>query len=60
LYRKNVDQRLIKYGLHLLPNTNQKSTLQAYISQRYDEILHELEQEYIRISNPFRVEDQSF
>ena len=60
LYRKNVDQQLIKYGLHLPPNTNQKNTLQAYITQRYDEILNELEQEYIRLRNPFRVEDQFF
>jgi hypothetical protein len=60
LYRKNVDQQLIKYGLHLFPNTNQKTTLQAYITQRYDEILNELEQEYIRMSEPFRVENQCF
>jgi hypothetical protein len=60
LYRKNVDQQLIKYGLHLLPNTTQKTTLQAYITQRYDEIQNELEQEYNRIRNPFCVENQCF
>jgi hypothetical protein len=60
LYRKNVGQQLIKYGLHLLPNTNQKTTLQAYITQRYDEILNELEQDYIRMREPYRVENQCF
>jgi len=60
LYRKNVGQQLIKYGLHLLPNTIQKTTLQAYITQRYDEILKELEQDYIRMSDPYRVENQYF
>lgn len=60
LYRKNIDQRLIKYGLHLIPNTNQKNTLQAFITQRYDEILNELEQDSFRMRDPFRVENQCF
>ena len=60
LYRKNIDQRLIKYGLCLIPNTNQKNTLQAYITQRYDEILNELEQDSFRMRDPFRVENQCF
>jgi len=60
LYRKNIDQRLIKYGLHLIPTTNQKTTLQSYITKRYDEILNELEQDYIRSHNLFRVENQIF
>ena len=60
LYRKNIDQGLIKYGLHLLPNTTQKTTLQTYITQRYDEILNELEQGYYRMRDPFRVENQCF
>jgi hypothetical protein len=60
LYQKNVGEQLTKYGLHLLPNTNQKTTLQAYITQRYDEILNELAQEYIRMSEPSRVENQYF
>jgi hypothetical protein len=60
LYRKNVGQQLIKYGLHLLPNTEQKTTLQAYINQRYDDILNELEQDYIRTREPYRVDNQSF
>ena len=60
VYQKNVGQQLIKYGLHLLPSTNQKTTLQAYITQRYDEILNELEQDYIRFCDPCRVENQCF
>ncbi len=60
VYQKNVGQQLIKYGLHLLPNTDQKTTLQAYISQRYDEILNELEQDYIRMNEPYHVENQYF
>jgi hypothetical protein len=60
LYRKNIDQQLIKYGLHLLPNTNQKTTLQAYITQRYDEILDELEQDSIRMREPWRVENHQY
>jgi hypothetical protein len=60
LYRKNVGQQLTKYGLQLLPNASQKNILQSYVTQRYDEILNELEQEYIWMSNPFRVENQCF
>jgi hypothetical protein len=60
LYRKDINQQLVKYGLHICPNTIQKTILQAYISQRYDEILGELEQEYIRMREPGRVEDQCF
>jgi hypothetical protein len=60
VYRKNVGQQLIKYGLHFLPKTNQKTALQAYITQRYDEILNELEQDYIRMHEPCRVENQYF
>jgi len=60
LYRKSVGQQLIKYGLHLLPNTDQKTTIQAYVTQRYDEILNELEQDYIRTREPFRLDNQSF
>jgi hypothetical protein len=60
LYRKSVGQQLIKYGLHLLPNTDQKTTIQAYVTQRYDEILNELEQDYIRTREPYRVDNQFF
>jgi hypothetical protein len=60
LYRKSVGQQLIKYGLHLLPNTDQKTTIQAYVTQRYDEILNELEQDYIRTREPFRQDNHSF
>jgi hypothetical protein len=42
------------------PILTKKSNLQAYITQRYDEILHELEQDYIRMCDPFRVENQYF
>jgi hypothetical protein len=34
--------------------------LQTYISQRYAEILGELEQDYYRMCEPFRVENQYF
>ncbi len=60
LYRKNVGQQLIKYGLQILPHIDQKNNIQAYITQRYDEILNELEQDYIRMSDPCRVENQCF
>lgn len=60
LYRKNIGQQLIKYGLQLLPKTDQKNTIQAYITQRYDEILNELEQDYIRMSVPCRDENRYF
>jgi len=60
VYRKDVGQWLIKYGLHLLPNTTQKTTLQAYITQRYDQIRNELEQDYIWMREPCRVENQYF
>lgn len=60
VYQRNAGSPLIKYGLHLLPTISQKNTLQAYISRRYDEILYELEQDYIRMQNPFRVENQCF
>jgi hypothetical protein len=60
VYRVKVGPPLVKYGLHLLPNHIQKNMLQTYITQRYDEILYELEQDYIRMSDPFRVENQCF
>jgi len=60
VYRKNVGHQMIKYGLHLFPNTDQKTTLQVYIIQRYDEILNELEQDYMRMCEPCRVENQNF
>jgi hypothetical protein len=60
IYRKNVGQQLIKCGLHLLPNVNQKTTLEVYITQRYEEILAELQQEYIHIQEQCRVEHQYF
>jgi hypothetical protein len=60
VYRKNVGQKLIKFGMRLLPNTNQKTTLQGYITQRHDEILGELEQDYFRMHQPYRVENQYF
>lgn len=60
VYRKNVGQKLIKYGLRLLPNTYQKNALQGYITQRYDEILSEMEQDYFRMRQPCRVENQYF
>jgi hypothetical protein len=60
VYRVSAGPPLIKYGLQLLPNPIQRNKLQGYVSQRYDEILYELEQEYIRLSDPFRVENQCF
>jgi hypothetical protein len=60
LYRKNVGQQMIKYGLQLFPKTDQKNTIQTYITQRYDEIQNELEQDYMRMSDPCRVENRYF
>jgi hypothetical protein len=60
VYRKLVGQQLLKFGLQLSPNPTQKKTLQAYIFQRYDEIRHELEQEYLQICDLYRVENQYF
>jgi hypothetical protein len=60
VYRKDVGPQLIKYGLQLLPNIEQKNTLQAYISRRYDEIQDELEQDYIRMNQPYHAKNQYF
>jgi hypothetical protein len=60
MYRRNVGQQLVKLGLRLLPNYHQKIALQTYISQRYAEILRELEQDHYRMWEPFRVENQCF
>jgi hypothetical protein len=60
IYRKDVGYPLVKHGLLLLPNRIQKNNLQAYITKRSDEILYEMEQEYIRMREPFRVENQRF
>jgi hypothetical protein len=60
VYRINVGQQLIKLGLHLLPKADQKKSLHAYIFHRYDEIRHELEQEYFQMSDFYRVENQYF
>lgn len=60
VYRKNVGEKLNKFGLRLHPNTKQKTALQGYITQRHDEILFELEQDYYRMREPYRVENQYF
>jgi hypothetical protein len=54
IYRKNVDQQLIKLGIHLQPNMRQKTSLQAYINKRYDEIMDELEQGYLCMRDLYR------
>ena len=60
VYRQKVGQNLIKFGLHLFPNTAQKIALQNYIIQRHDEILDELEKDSIRMYEPRRVENLYF
>jgi hypothetical protein len=60
VYRKIIGPQLVKFGIHLRPNTGQKSALQDYITLRYDEILRELEQDYIRLLDPCRVENLYF
>jgi PilZ domain len=60
VYRKNEGQYLVKFGLQILPKADQKKYIQSYIFQRSDEIRKELEQDYIRICDPCRVENQYF
>jgi PilZ domain len=60
VYKKQIEQHLLKFGLQLHPNTDQKKSIQVYTMQRHDEILNELEQDYFRICDPCRVEDQYF
>jgi hypothetical protein len=60
VYRKVIGPHLDKIGIHLLPNAGQKTALQDYITNRYDEILKELEQDYIRMLDPCRVENLYF
>jgi len=60
VYRQKVGQQLIRFGLRLFPTADQKTILQRYIIQRYDEILDELEQDFIRMRQPCRVENLYF
>ncbi len=60
VYRKDIGQKLIRFGLHLFPDTDQRKFLRAYISRRHDEILHELEQDYFRLYDAYRIENQYF
>jgi hypothetical protein len=60
VYRQKICPELVKYGLHILPNTHQKRTLKGYISQRRKDILEEINQTYIRSCEPHRIENLYF
>jgi hypothetical protein len=60
VYRMNVGQQLIKFGLQLRPDAIQKKSLRAYVMHRHDEILRELEQEHFQMCERFRIEYQYF
>jgi hypothetical protein len=59
-YRQKVGLHLVKFGLELQPNKVQKRSLKRYITQRIDEILEEVNQNYIRSCEPHRVENLYF
>ncbi|HSB66824.1 MAG TPA: PilZ domain-containing protein [Anaerolineales bacterium] len=60
VYKINTGKQIVKYGLQLTPNTDQKKSIRAYVFHRYDEIRYELEQEYIQNCALYHVEYQYF
>ena len=60
VYRRKISWELVKFGMLLHPNADQKDTLAQFISQRKDDILDEIYQTYIRSCEPYRIENQYF
>jgi hypothetical protein len=60
VYRHKVGLHLVKFGLELLPTSFQKRSLRRYITHRVDEILEEVNQNYLRSCDPHRVENLYF
>lgn len=59
-YRQSVGRQLIKFGLSLFPDSDQKISLREYVTQRRAEILDELQDDYIRMRQACRVENLYF
>ncbi len=60
VYQQNVEQQMIKFGLALLPDVDQKIALRDYVLLRQGEIQDELQEEYIRMREACRVEKLYF
>ena len=60
VYRQKVGLQLVKFGIHLYPDSGEKLVLQAIIDQRREEILQELDQLISQPREPQRVENLYF
>jgi hypothetical protein len=60
IYRQKAGAQLLRIGLRLFPDEDQKSALEEYVLHRYEEILEELKAEYTRRSEPCRVDNLYF
>ena len=60
VYRQKVGLQLVKFGIHLYPDANEKQILEAIISQRREEILQELDQLYSQPREAQRIENLYF
>ncbi len=60
VYRRKAELSLLRLGLNIFPDDDQKVILEEYVCRRYDEILEELKQDFNRMREPCRVENLYF
>lgn len=60
VYREKAAARMLRVGLRLFLETEQKEALEAYVARRHNEIFEELKQNYYRVREPCRVENLYF
>ncbi len=60
IYRRKAELGLVKLGLNIFPDEDQKAILREYVIRRYDEIMEELKQDFNRMREPCRVENLYF
>jgi hypothetical protein len=60
MYQQKTGSRMLKLGLRLILDDEQKEALEEYILSRYEEILEEVRQNFHRMRDPCRVENLYF
>lgn len=60
VYLQKTGTRMLKIGLRLILDEQQKQALENYIARRYEEILEEISQNFHRMRDPCRVENLYF
>ncbi len=60
VYREKASSQMLRVGLRLFLEKEQKDALEAYVNRRHHEIFEELKQNYYRMREPSRVENLYF